>query len=200
MKNWRCDRTSILPFAGVALVLMLVAWPAVGGSRRGAGQDDPWARYDIILKRNIFSRDRMPERPQEARDEPRDVVVPNPESYYILKGLVQEDSEFIAFVEDKRAGAILRLHEGDSVARGTVQALSLDTLVYEMGEQTITIRLGSDLEGGYGAVTSADLMEWSQTPRSSPELAPGGEEPPPSADEADILRRLMEQRKQQLGQ
>lgn len=200
MRNSYCDDKVILWLVALALGLILAAWPVTVRGQNASGQENAWAKYEIILQRNIFSRNRQAFRPQESRQEPQQVVMPNPESYYILKGIVQENNEFIAFVEDKRGGAVLRLRQGDDIVRGVIRALNLDTLEYQMGDQVTTIRLGSDLEGGYGAVTSADLMEWSQTPTTTAPPMQSSPQPPPSGDEAEILRRLMEQRKQQLGQ
>ena len=200
MKNSYCDNKMVLWLVALVVGLIATGWPMTTRGQDASEQEDAWAKYEIILQRNIFSRNRQAFRPQESREEPQQVAMPNPESYYVLKGIVQEDSEFIAFVEDKRGGGILRLRQGDEIARGVIKALNLDTLEYEMGDQVTTVRLGSDLEGGYGAVTSADVMEWSQTPATTTAPAPSGQQPPPSGDEAEILRRLMEQRKQQLGQ
>ncbi len=200
MKNSHSKRTSLRALQATAMGLVLAGWPAVGGGQDATGPQDVWAKYEIILTRNIFSRNRTPAQRTELREEPKQVAMPNPESYYVLNGIVQEDNEFVAFVEDKRGGGVLRLRQGDSIARGLVKALSLDTLEYQMADQVTTVRLGCDLEGGYGAVTSADLIEWSQTPPATTQPAPSGPQPPPSGDEAEILRRLMEQRRQELGQ
>ncbi len=154
---------------------------------------EQWAKYNIILDRNMFSRTRMPSRPQEAAED-RPKIVPNPESYYLLKGVVQEDHQFIAFVEDKRTGSVLRLREGESVARGTIKSLTLDGFQYQFQDKTIPVSMGSDLEGGSGAVTAGDLASFSSM------AAPSTGSAAPSADEAEILKRLMEQRQQQLGQ
>jgi len=144
----------------------------------------------------MFSRQRVPSRPQEVAVE-RPKVVPNPESYLLLKGVVQEDNQFIAFVEDKRTGTVLRLREGDTVARGMVKALTLDGLQYQFQDKTIPVSMGSDLEGGSGAITAGDLANFSSM--AAPAASSTGSSAP-SADEADILKRLMEQRQQQLGQ
>jgi hypothetical protein len=153
---------------------------------------EQWAKYNLILDRNIFSRTREGPRREESREE-RKQVVPNPESYFLLKGVAQENSQFIAFVEDKRTGTVLRLREGDTVARGLVKALTLDGLEYQFQDKTISVGMGSDLEGGSGALTAGDLASFSA-------MAPPAASSAPSADEAEILKRLMEQRQQQLGQ
>jgi hypothetical protein len=161
-------------------------------------QQSGWARYDIILRRNIFSRTRQVFRPREFREERR-VVVPNPESYFRLRGITQEDGTFVAFLEDTRTSVVLRLRAGDSVARGAIKSLSLDSLEYQLDERTVTVFMGQDLEGGQGAITASELAQWSETAASVSEAPPAGETPPqPTGDEADLLRQLMERRRQQL--
>jgi len=153
---------------------------------------EQWAKYSIILDRNMFSRQRVKPLPPGAVLEEPLKVMPNPESYFLLKGVAQENKQFIAFVEDKRTGSVLRLREGDTVARGMVKSLNLDGLQYQFQDKAISVGMGSDLEGGSGALTAGDLANF------SPTAAPAGSSAPP-ADEAEILKRLMEQRQQQLG-
>jgi hypothetical protein len=156
-------------------------------------QGEQWQKYAIITQRNMFSRTRVPPRPVDDRPPP-ERVMPNPESYLLLKGVAQEDDHFIAFVEDKQSGNVLRLREGDRVARGTVKSLNLDGLEYQFQDKTIAVHLGSDLEGGSGALTAGDLASF------VPMAAPAGQETPlPAADEAEILQRLMQQRQQEMG-
>jgi hypothetical protein len=162
---------------------------------------NPWDAYEVILKRNMFSRQRG-ERPIRDREERSEIAMPNLESYFRLKGIVQEDGEFIAFIEDIRSSSVLKLQQGDAVARGTIKTLTLDSIEYQCDDQVTTVTLGYDLEGGQGAVTMSELMEWSPTTPSdssisSPDTAT---ETPPTGEAADILKQLMERRKQQLGQ
>ena len=162
-----------------------------------------WARYELILQRNIFSRQRTPFRPRDRESEARAVVVPNPETYFLLKGVVQENNEFIAFVEDTQDGGVLRLRQGDRVARGVIKTLSLDALEYQFEDKTVSVRLGCDLEGTRGVMAGSTFS----APAASLTSAPAGQQvqtqqaaPAASGNEADIIKRLMEQRKQQLGQ
>jgi hypothetical protein len=179
-------------------VLSLSA-PTPGLGREADDPDDRWAPYRIVLQRNIFSRQRGPVRRTEERVE-RPVVIPNPESYFRLRGITQEDGAFVAFLEDMRTNTVLRVRAGDSVARGVVKALDLDSLEYQLDEQTITVSMGQDLEGGQGAITASELAQWSETAASTPEASPTeGETSEPTGDQADILRQLMERRRQQLG-
>ena len=159
-------------------------------------------KYDVILGRNIFSRQRRPARQEAEMREAMKTVAPNPESYFTLKGIVQENDAFIAFIEDSQGGGVLRLHQGDRVARGTIKTLSLDAIEYQSESQTISVKLGYNLEGGRGTVSTGQMQEWpaaTSTTGASP-AAQTGLGQAPSPDEAEILKRLMEQRNQQLGQ
>jgi len=225
MKNRCSKRASALALAIVAVGLILILWPTAGFGQRSSRRDtssrsrsrtpetgqtvDPnavpsgtdWADYAIILNRNIFSRTRVSAR-QRPREEPRPVFQPNPEAYHLLKGVVQENDDFIAFIENTQSGTVLRLHRGDAVARGTIKTLTLDGLEYEMEGKTTVVRIGLDLEGGHGVMTTRQMYDLTTS-------APAGTSQPaqttpsttaPSGDTADIIKRLMEQRQRQLGQ
>jgi hypothetical protein len=183
--------------AMIVLVLIVTLPAASGQDRDEAPKQDPWAEYEVILERNMFSRQRGPRR-QRQREERREVVMPNPESYFKFNGVVQEDGMFIAFLEDTRSNSVLRLRAGDQVARGVIKALTLDSLVYELADQTTTVQLGFDLEGGRGAVTMNELMEYSGTAAASP-TGEASESEAPTGEAADILQQLLQRRQQELG-
>jgi hypothetical protein len=202
MKNNCYKRMVVAAFSVFVLALAAAAGPAGDADSRPAAPEDPWARYQLILDRNIFSRQRGPiRRPGEERETP--VVVPNPESHFVLKGIVQENDEFIAFIEDTQAGTVLRLRKDERVARGTIKSLSLDGIEYQLEANTSTIKLGYDLEGRLGPVTAAPrpaaIAPTAPAPAGTA-TPPAGQPSAPAGDEAEILQRLMEQRKQQLGQ
>ncbi len=202
MKTNSNDRiVRALPLMVLGLIVAL--GPAVGLSqeaRDSQPSQGPWAAYEVILNRNMFSRQRGDRQAQRADGPRREAVMPNPESYFRLKGIVQEDGTFIAFLEDTRSSSVLKLRQGDAVARGTIRALTLDLIEYQFEDQVTAVRLGYDLEGGQGAVTMNELMEWSQTP-STPATAPQGTpSKAPTGDAADMLKQLMQRRQQELGQ
>jgi len=196
MKNY-CNPT----IAGVlcACVLMACVPFGTGLGQERARASQGWAKYQIIMERNIFSRQRGPRRQAEENRERPPVVVPNPESYLRLRGIAQEDGVFVAFVEDTQVGTVLQLRAGDSVARGAVKSLTLDTIEYEFQGQAMTIQIGQDLEGGQGAVTTSELLEWSDTAVPTGDPTGAGAEQAPTEAEAELIRQLMERRKQQGG-
>jgi hypothetical protein len=159
---------------------------------------DTWAGFQIIMQRNIFSRQRGPIR-QRRSIQSRPVITQNPESYLLLKGIVQEGGIFIAFIENTQNNMVLRLREGQNIARGTVKNFSLDSIEYQSQDKTINIILGQDLEGNQGTLSLNRLLELSATTSVADDPNTATEETIPSDEEAEILRKLMEQRKQQLG-
>lgn len=172
MKN-KSNTIATCMLLAAALGFVITLWPQSGLGREATEAQDTWARYQVILQRNIFSRQRSPLRQRRAA-QARPVVTRNPESYLLLKGIVQEDGTFIAFVEDTQGNRVLRLREGDSVARGTVKNFTLDSIEYQLEDKTINVMLGRDLEGGQGTLSMNRLLELSATssPISDPNAAP----------------------------
>ena len=187
----------------VCAVLMAAIWfaglgPAAVLAQEPAEKPDVWALYKVIIDRNMFSRQRGATERRQRDTERQVVTVPDPESYYRLRGIAQENGTFIAFVEDTRRSETLKLRQGDAVARGSVESLDLDSIVFRLEDRSIPVAIGQDLLGGHGAVTMSELMQWTpapSTPTSGQPTTPAA----PTGDEADILRQLMERRKQELG-
>jgi hypothetical protein len=86
------------------------------------------------------------------------------------------------------------------VARGTIKSLTLDSIEYELEGRAITVAFGQDLEGGRGAIGLDDVAQWSTGVYSSPSGQTSTSSEPLTGDDAELLRRLMERRQQQLGQ
>jgi len=198
MKN-NYNRMTACMLPAVALGFIITMWPQSGLSEIAMEPKDAWAKYQVILQRNIFSRQRGPIR-QRLAAPARPVVTRNPESYLLLKGIVHEDDTFIAFVEDTQDNMVLWLREGDDIARGTVKNFTLDSIEYQLEDRTIIVAVGRDLEGGQGTISMNRLLELSATSSPSSDPNAATEEPTLSGDDAEILKQLMDQRKRQIGQ
>jgi hypothetical protein len=183
----------------VALVFIVTIWPQPGLSQEATTpKKDAWENYQIILQRNIFSRQRGP-RIDPSRRQRIDVPPPpNPETYHILKGIVQENGIFIAFVENTQRNQIFKVREGDSVARGKVENFNLDMIEYHFEDRIVKVAIGKDLEGGTGTITINQMYELTQSYTPTSQDA-SEESSTPLADEAEILKKLKERRQQQLG-
>ncbi len=193
-----CRRLAELAF--LALIVGLIAGRGGAGEGRGpANEEDSWAAYRVIVERNMFSRQRGPRVDRSGRQR-MNAPAPTPESYYVLKGIVQEDGVFIGFLEDNQRGRILRVRKGDKVARGIITNLTLDSVEYQFGDRTVKVAMGFDLEGGQGRITFDQMYELSQGYTATTSEEGESESSAPSADEAEIIKQLMERRRQQIGQ
>lgn len=63
-----------------------------------------------------------------------------------LKGVVQDDQEFTAFVEDAPAKRVLEVKVGDRLAHGRVVAITLHGLQYELAGRVMRVAIGQGLE------------------------------------------------------
>lgn len=167
MKTYKRVTTSI---AGLALLaLLLGVWPQVAFAQ--GDNDEPfvqdvntpedetvsvpqnsWEAFSLITTRNVFSKDRR-ERQVEVVRPPVVVVPPEPETFYVLRGIVREDgtlSTYSAYLENTQGGGSW-VHEGDEVCRGKITSLTFDQLVYERTDPNatgpVTVIIGQDLQG-----------------------------------------------------
>lgn len=196
----------------VTVIVLLAVCVSDGAqtSRRQGGSF--FSQFRIITERNIFSRQRGRRRVETRteRSQPaRRVVRRTEESYLVLAGLAKVNDVYVAFLEDTRGGSLLRVTAGGSIARGKITKLNLDSVIYELEGNRTSVMIGQTLEGELGLLPVAEdsFVSLSETvaiadnaPVRDDANTPSTERsdtPPGSEDEAEIIRRLMERRKQE---
>ncbi|MCF7972802.1 MAG: hypothetical protein K9N55_03195 [Phycisphaerae bacterium] len=176
------------------------------------------AKYQLILDRNIFSKDRT-----VYVAPPADPVAPPPppiEASYALVGISSEDDTTFAFIENTSGGQVDRYSVKSKVANGTIVALTLDVLQYAVQTdpndpnaiQTTEVRLGQTLLGSTASLqggarpsmaSRSDRSSGRDSNRNDRNRGFGGPAPSSQTNEADqlseeeqneILRRMMERR------
>jgi hypothetical protein len=150
-----------------------------------AAEGPTWERYEILVERNIFSRERGRPDPVVRREQP---AAPPPERFLLLTGVVKQGEEWTAFLEDARTGSIKKLHVGDPVLGGRVAAITMDSIDYEKDGGVARVAMGGNLEGG------------SSTRSSGPATSSTTSAPTRAAEPSDILERLRQRRQRELGQ
>jgi len=137
-----------------------------GGSRGAtpapATQQSDRDRYSVLTSQNIFLKDRRSGRgPRSTGPSSSGPVDPfhdlraTPEASLVLTGVVFEDGDYRAFIEETREGKVLRLSVGDSIARGKITMIDIDTAVYESNGKSTIINVGTTLTGiPYSAFTA----------------------------------------------
>jgi hypothetical protein len=92
--------------------------------------------YTVIASRNLFSPTRT-EAPPAATSAAPAVQLPKPNLY----GVIVRDQASIAYLEDPTTKRVAGYRLGDSIAGGTVQAISSDRVVLARPDGNVDIRL-----------------------------------------------------------
>jgi len=183
-------------FLQVLATSVLLLGVLSAGRAEDAEPTPSWEDYDLVIRKNIFVRDResRPVRAVEPSEE-TPPPPPAPEEGLVLRGVTQRSGVSIAFVERLQTGETTVLHVGDSIAAGRLAAIVLDHVDYESGERTARVEVGQNFLGESAAphgpwdvpLVSVDFTDASSgNPSAGPE-------------EAAILERLRQRREQEAG-
>ena len=119
-------------------------------------------RYSILTQRNIFLKDRSrggsrngsttgPTTSSASQPQRR-----SPEETLLLRGIVIEEGEVRAYFEDIVNSRIVRVGQGDTIARGRIASIDLDLVEYEptagAGAKRTFVVVGHDLTGKVSAL------------------------------------------------
>jgi hypothetical protein len=184
-------------FSILTLLFLLFVGPILGEEQeQGEGF---WGNYKILVDRNIFSRNRGRASERDS-GEAKEVVVPAPESYFVLKGISQQGSERIAFFEDSRTGKTTRARIGEAVAQGKIKNITLDNVEYELNGKLTKTEVGKNLEGEVSSppLTYNDLIESTAMSSEAPTASTPSAEKAQPGNEDEILKRLRERRQKEL--
>lgn len=145
--------------------------------------------YRILLMRSVFLN-----QPGQRVGRP-DAGVGGPRSYeasLTFRGVMREGSQAVAFIDD--GNRTMRLKVGDKIGRGEIRGISLNQLVYQVGDRTIPVDIGMNLTG-------TGIM--SSTPTTQPSSATGTQTASTSAASSgggdDVLERMRKRRQQEGG-
>jgi Type II secretion system protein C len=103
------------------------------GRLEGAPRNQAGA-YATVASRNLFSPTRS-ESPPTAAAAPAATVKPN------LYGIILRDGAPMAYLEDPTTKRVAGYHVGDTVAGGTVQTISADSVVIARPDGNVDVRL-----------------------------------------------------------
>jgi hypothetical protein len=130
--------------------------PTTSAARRGAATATAASRPAILPEEFAILNAQNPfARPGAAASDGRGAggragaAGPNggPEANILYAGSILEDDKFTAFLEDSNSKKTTKMSVGDSVARGQITAIDLDSLTYEMNGNSLRITVGQNLLG-----------------------------------------------------
>jgi hypothetical protein len=190
-------------FAAALWGSLLWTGPCAGAE----AEQESWADYSIIAQRNIFSRTRRASITVPPRTvEKAPTAVRSEQSYLVLRGVVKERDVFISFIEDSRTGEVKKVRQGEAIGGGMLSGVTLDYVSYSLADVDTRVEIGRTLEGnipetstfsyysGSGFLTQPDQGESRQAVEPAQQTVVTGDEA------KDILERLKERRKKELGE
>jgi type II secretory pathway component PulC len=154
--------------------------------------DYRYETYRVISQRNIFSRYRRPSVPIKPRMPVRkqSVVL----KLYVLKGVAVNGPRKIAFIEEEISGESIQGHIGTELLNGKINDIRFGSVLFEQQGQTRRINIGDTFgKTESPAETPGESNTDSSTPQETPKDDTG------DSDENDILKKMMERRKNELG-
>ncbi|MGH8022080.1 MAG: hypothetical protein ACRED1_00750 [Limisphaerales bacterium] len=180
----------------LALLLLAASFAVPAQSTNDSSATD-FSSFQIIVDRNIFNPDRLGRSAHhsESREAPT----------FTLAGTMSYRKGMFAFFNGTRDEYRKALQEGGIVAGFTVEKISFDGVQLQSSGRTIDMKVGAAMRREEGAWELRAPGEWgdlSTTETESGQPSQGASEIstnlPPGIQQNDVLKRLMEQRDQEL--
>jgi type II secretory pathway component PulC len=174
-------------FTVVVAVFSAADSPAPAESKR--------SDFDVISQRNIFSKTRSP-KPQSPENQPSQTQEEPIQKKYVLCGIAIANEQKQIFVEDPLEPGVKVYGPNDDIDGFKIKEITAGGIVVADGENSYEILVGRFI--------SPDPPEAPQGPAAADSVPvdPDTQSKPadrPRTEEAEILRKLMERRKQQIG-
>lgn len=170
---------------------------ASGGAATNAPAPGPrdYAAYKIIHERNIFNANRSPRRGREEKapvqTAPKQIQIDT----FTLVGTLSSEQGEIAFFDGSGSDFRKAVKLGASMAGYTVRQVEQSHVKLEAAGKEVVLKVG-------GQMRREDGGPWANT--TPPERGPAGigsaaasDDAPASAEEAELLRKLMEKREKE---
>jgi hypothetical protein len=185
--------------------------PSSGSTNSASAQQILPHDYFILAVRSIFQKGShvtrgfdSPARPASASANPSTssaavvaaAASAAPEESLVFEGVMVIGNQNLAFIEDRNAGKMLMLQNGERIARGKIAGITLDTLDYAVDGAVLHVQIGQNLRGeapqaasGGSAVASGSTTAPSAAPAGSAAAPAGGSQRLPGEDIIHYLQR-----------
>jgi type II secretory pathway component PulC len=158
-------------------------------------------KYKVIYERNVFSKDRLPPRQKKPKDN-NNVRTTKVLSIYVLRGIAAEEarSHKYAFIEEQISSESIMAKIGTKIIGGQIKEIQMDYVLFEEGGKTRKVKVGQEF-----GTTSTTVMTVATEPAdkdtAADNVTPVEEKTDQSSPEGenDLLKKLMERRKRELG-
>ena len=151
--------------AAVVLTFLVASFALAADAPTTQSTRVTFDRYTVIAERNIFLKERSSRRPSERSTSSTQPSRRPLEESFVLVGIVREEGEWRAYVEETGRSSTRRLTAGDEVARGKVTRIDIDGIEYDAGEAPTWVAIGSNLMGRWSGGSSG--LSLSSTPAAA---------------------------------
>ncbi|MCK5565369.1 MAG: hypothetical protein KAJ07_08990 [Planctomycetes bacterium] len=178
----------------IAVLTMLTVCVSFAANDK-AMTKNTYDKYKVIYKQNIFSKDRLP--PSQKQSQGTKQKTTTVLSIYVLRGIAAEAgrSHKFAFVEEQISSQTQTAGIGTEILGGQIKDIQIDHVMFEKDGKTLKVRVGEEF-GTTSSTLMVDVAEADSTDASPKEEKT---DEASSADEDDLLKKLMERRKSELG-
>ena len=186
-------------------LLIILSSTSLTGEENKRGRAS-WEDIRVLSERNIFSRNRVKVAPQPAVELGSiQRTAAREEDYLILRGITRQANRFIAYIEDSRTMEIKKVAKEGAIGKGTIKDITLDYITCELEGKSVMVKIGMSMGGqdsgaapgypaGFGSFQQQDLLNFSPSVQTDIQATPMNE------NSKDILERLKERRKKELGE
>ena len=186
-----------------SFVLVMLTCMFFAGHRSSAESETEGIRekYNIVSRRNIFSRTRKADirlRPKD-NSEKSETVIKIRNIMYVLRGISLDNDNKWLFLEDDLDGGSYRLTIGQEFEGMTVKEIRFSSAVFTVGDKEVIIGLGGNLAGREVEVEVDQIETTDETDTTGAVKTEKSDSSSGSGDESDLLKQMMERRKQELG-
>jgi hypothetical protein len=166
---------------------------STGGAKATSAAADSFEAFSLIGNLNIFDSSRVGWNPGTAASAVDTIA---------LVGTLESGAGWMAFFESPNRLYRKALREGGTIAQFTVRRIEPDRVELAHETQVISLAVRQQLRRPAGGDWSAgDVPLGPVAPSAAAPAASGSASAPPiPSDASDVLKRLMEQRQQQLKQ
>ncbi len=185
----------------LAGLLLLTIFASLGAAQERDASRRPDAfesEYGMIVRRNVFVRDRRAAQARAQAPEPTaaDAAPPPPpppiQTQYVLVGVVFEEDEVRAYFEHLATATLMRVAPGEEIAGGRITEVQMDAVEYLGEEGSLWIEIGHDLTGRAVSPRLGPTATGTTPGTTAPGAAPAADEAGLTPEERMRRRRLLE--------
>jgi len=191
------------------LILFPLLWISFAATALDKPADPPsntkegYHAFQIILDRNIFDPNRIPKGDESVSFEPEEEPPSTPMETINLVGVILNDNHALAFFSGSRSEYNTRAGKGDAIAGFKLAAIDTRGVLLKNGKGEFDLPVGSGLartEGTRWNIVRNAPSRGINRQGESDHIKESPPEPSKNQGPGDLLKKLMERRKQEISQ